>query len=617
MPTPRAAVLIALILVIVFSTPAQPPANPALPAVQALSPSPQASQPVPTLHVTARTVILEVTVTDSAGNPVRGLKPSAFILLEDSVPQKLSTFNEHTTSEAPAVPEPSLPPNTFAVQAPPPESVTKTVIVLDNLHYPSHPLVRADLLAFMKTVPPGNPIGIMRIDWQGLHLVQDFTSDPQLLEQAVASKRILSPLPALNVFPWIGCEIPYQGVAHPYQRLANYLDGTPGRINLAWVTDAGHPNDYAGQEYPDLTSLNGSRGALQLGRITLYAIKAGGAIGGILQPLDHPDVVLSKLYPEQEEPFQPSCPLMPPATGSLLDNQALADFAAKLGGHAFFDGTTKALSQIIALGDDYYTLSYTPTNSNWNGAYRKIDIRVAGASDKGHPGFGWGDYGQPNVAYRPGYYALSKPTPSSPSASAAFGLSDASTQDGTPISLAPVGTHPRTAAVLELAMGFGTPTPSQIAFTSVIKPSPHVEAAAAKDTFIAAAFRSAVYRDYDIHYWIDPSQLKFTQTSSGAFRDDLQFAIIVYGDDGLVVNSLSLSTHIQVSAQDYDTIRNTGVTLDRTIAIPINGDTSAEHFYLRTGVLEVSTGHIGAIEISTDRISLPPAQSIANASPQP
>ncbi len=82
------------------------------------------------MHVTSRLVVLDVVVTDAHGNPVRGLKPSDFALLEDGVPQKLAAFTEYDAySLVPAPSAPSLP-NTFAVQPPPPESDTKTVIVI-------------------------------------------------------------------------------------------------------------------------------------------------------------------------------------------------------------------------------------------------------------------------------------------------------------------------------------------------------------------------------------------------------------------------------------------------------------------------------------------------------
>jgi hypothetical protein len=171
-------------------------------------------------------------------------------------------------------------------------------------------------------------------------------------------------------------------------------------------------------------------------------------------------------------------------------------------------------------------------------------------------------------------------------------------------------------------MGFGIATPAQVQFTVQVTPAAQTEvlqpgAPLSRDNFLAAAFRGQPYRNHRIHYWIDPQRLKFTRTPAGVFRDDLQFAAIVYGDDGLVVNSISATAHIQVSVDDLETILASGVTFDQTIAIPAKGDAAADHFFLRTGVMEVSSGHVGVIEIPADQISVPPAQSIANASPQP
>jgi len=237
------------------------------------------TQPIPTIHVTSRLVVLDVVVVDTDGNPVKGLKQSDFALTEDGVPQSLAGFNEHDTSnDVPFSPAPPPPPNTFAVQPPPPESVTKTVIILDHLHYPSYPFVRADIRTFMQTVAAGNPICIVRLDWRGLHLVQNFTSDPQLLQQAIDGPRMLPPLP--NIDP---LNLQYHGIANPYHALAHYLDGIPGHINLAWVTDDGKPDDFIGQEYPDITSfvrnLSGSTDVMKLSRVTFYAIQPCGFIG--------------------------------------------------------------------------------------------------------------------------------------------------------------------------------------------------------------------------------------------------------------------------------------------------------------------------------------------------
>jgi hypothetical protein len=145
MPPARISLPILLLATAALYLPAQPPSEPASTSTQT---PPDSSQPIPTLHVTSRLVVLDVVVTDNAGKPVPGLKPPDFTLLEDGVPQKLASFTEHAATDL-AGPASPLPPNTFTVQHPPPEDQTKIVIVLvANIGY-----ARDDIAAFLKTAP--------------------------------------------------------------------------------------------------------------------------------------------------------------------------------------------------------------------------------------------------------------------------------------------------------------------------------------------------------------------------------------------------------------------------------------------------------------------------------
>ena len=304
---------------------------------------------------------------------------------------------------------------------------------------------------------------------------------------------------------------------------------------------------------------------LRLSRVVPYLIKAGGYIGGILQPVSDliPVMPTSHAIANPHGDSDPECPLMPAAQGGLLDNGILTDKAIELGGHAFFDGATNALTQIVATGSDYYTLSYVPTNPNWNGTFRKIGINVSGIPrTTSSATFGWTDYGQQNVTYRRGYYARSKPDPNFGSPS--FGPDTPSDSQPDPtrklISVSPRG-NPGAPPVTPFAaaMGFGIATPADVQFTIQVTPAASPEAlkpgvAQPKDNFLVASYRTQPYRNHRIHYWIDPQHLKFTRTSAGTFRDDLQFAAIIYGDDGLAINTISATAHIQASADDLETI---------------------------------------------------------------
>ena len=49
-------------------------------------------------------MLVNVTVRDKSGNPVRDLKPEDFTVLEDNKPQKVATFDIENTENMPQVP---------------------------------------------------------------------------------------------------------------------------------------------------------------------------------------------------------------------------------------------------------------------------------------------------------------------------------------------------------------------------------------------------------------------------------------------------------------------------------------------------------------------------------
>jgi len=76
------------------------------------------------------------------------------------------------------------------------------------------------------------------------------------------------------------------------------------------------------------------------------------------------------------------------------DHEAMTDLARETGGQAFYGSNDlkAALSRSMEDGSNYYTIAYTPQNHDWNGKYRKIEIKCAKGSSK--------------LTYRRGYYAV-------------------------------------------------------------------------------------------------------------------------------------------------------------------------------------------------------------------
>jgi VWFA-related protein len=75
------------------------------------------------------------------------------------------------------------------------------------------------------------------------------------------------------------------------------------------------------------------------------------------------------------------------------DQATMDQVARETGGFASYDvnGLDQALARVVDQGSHFYTLTYTPTNSEADGRYRKMEVRLSAKSYK--------------LSYRPGYYA--------------------------------------------------------------------------------------------------------------------------------------------------------------------------------------------------------------------
>jgi VWFA-related protein len=604
-------------------TPAQAPA-----AVEPPSPatSPDSAESLPTIHVTTRLVILDVVVSDGHNHPAAGLKPSDFTLTEDGVPQKIDSFTEHDV----APPNPStaeteaLPSNTFAVQPPVTGNGAMTVLVLGGFG----PFIRDQLREYFQTAELTAPTAIFRIDWQGMHLVQGFTADRKVLLGAVNSHRIWPPLgfqPASFV----------QAVGTPTQRLAAYLAGIPGRINLIWI--GGQTPADLDKDFPDeslsfagvagmVGDLNRTADVRRLSRVVLYTINASGVAvpaAGRIRPFlpfsVSSEVSLADMEPEVN---------LPRDAVPVFAASDLSDMVAATGGRSFrFTNPKDAIAQITATGSHYYTISYRPTNSNWNGAYRRIHLDVAGHAQ---PPFtlrwvqlitGWADGVEPTLMYRQGYFARSAPernpnpnfgsaalTSATPNVSTTIGPHAAPAPQRKLISLSPKGDYGPHEAQIQAAIAFGSVAPFQVHFTVVVTPAPEkVKTRRGDDlppgNFLTPPFRDAPYRNFRIHYWIDPQDLHFVRAANGLYHDELRTIAIVYRDDGIAANSYATTTHFDLNAADVEAVQVSGFTLDQTVAIPIS---AADNFFLRAAVDEEPAGRIGAIEIPAEYIKAPP-----------
>lgn len=146
------------------------------------------------LRTDTHMVEVDVHVRDAKGNPVRGLRPADFTIVDNGKKRPFTEFREESNasngsnattaddaSASPSATQPPLPPNTFTnLGAPKAPSSHSTVLLLDavngwadNYAYARHDV--ADLLA---RVPSDEKLAVYVIVKQmGLVMLQDYTTD--------------------------------------------------------------------------------------------------------------------------------------------------------------------------------------------------------------------------------------------------------------------------------------------------------------------------------------------------------------------------------------------------------------------------------------------------------
>jgi VWFA-related protein len=149
----------------------------------------QTQTPVPdvSIHATTRVILVDAIVTDGQSQAVTGLKSSDFRIFEDGKPQTISFF----ASEDPApqsTTSPQLPAGVFTNR---PESHRTsgplTILLLDGLNTPPQQeiYVRQELLSYLKDLRlSGTGTAVLALG-NDLTVLQDFTTDPKLLDAAV------------------------------------------------------------------------------------------------------------------------------------------------------------------------------------------------------------------------------------------------------------------------------------------------------------------------------------------------------------------------------------------------------------------------------------------------
>ena len=340
----------------------------------------QQADETPVFRSSSRLVVLDVVVSDAHDRPVRGLSGQDFKILEDGVEQKLASFDAPpagATTQAVgdrAASGVSSIPAGISIPA-------RNILVLDELNTEilDEAYGRQSIEKYLRKHGPvlQQPTSLIVVGQQKLEFMHDYTQDAEALRLALKGRHAELPFSKMTA----GAERSVERLAKilwVLDQIASANLHYAGRKNVIWV----------GSGFPELTlnsiafhdrqkfvaAIREMGGILFDARVAVYTINPEG-----LQ-------VTTTLH---EDTFGD------PTTGELL----FESLAPQTGGKIL--RMQNQLDEVIAEsmddGASYYTLSYYPSNHNWDSKFRNLKVVVDGRELK--------------VRARKGYYALTDSLP--------------------------------------------------------------------------------------------------------------------------------------------------------------------------------------------------------------
>lgn len=595
------------------------------------SPPAQAAGPGDTvLHVGTQLVVVDVIVRDKNNQPVHGLKRDDFILSESKAPQTLRGFDEFATNPvqpAAVPPMPKLPPGNFTNYTPVPTSGPLNVLLIDGLNTPlaDQSYVRLQLAEYAKHVAPGTRIAILGLGTQ-LYFLQGFSSDPRVLQASLANIKTGRSSPLVNtpgspvsnealmdsltdpnapagssitsgggsaiMTSSAATFVEQIGVAQTASRiqlsiegftaLAHWLANFPGRKNVIWfsasfplgvVPNASIQNntDIPGEDSDEFRAMTN---LLTKAQVSIYPVDPRGV-------QTDPGFQAANTSPNQITAART-------ASQNFYGNQAaehstMQAIAADTGGEPFYNRNdlSKAVTDAINSGANYYTLAYTPNEKKTGGEYRSIQIKLTGdAAGRGL-----------HLSYRQGYFADNLKVPAHRT-----GTAETTTAAFTPIAAA------RT--YVAAAKAHGAPLPTDILFTSRVLPhSTDEEELVAKDNVLNPKDPlKPPYRRYDVDALALTHYFTLTKQPDGNYAGGVQLAAFVYSSDGKLLNEAARQLSFNLTPDAYARLQKENVGVHLEISAPVKGET-----YLRIAFQDMPSNRIGAVELPLASVSnLPP-----------
>jgi hypothetical protein len=241
--------------------------------------------------------------------------------------------------------------------------------------------------------------------------------------------------------------------------------------------------------------------------------------------------------------------------------------ADESGGKAFVNtnGLSEVMAKITTESADFYTISYTPTNTNMDGAFRHIDVKVAGDKLK--------------VSYRRGYFARDTDMPGAAMETRAQAIHKLAVQ------------NPGAVDPLLPFMDLGMPQSQQILYEVKIQPlAPNADTAAQQNGQKIAA------QSYAVDFAIDLTDLDLKLDSDGLHKGVVNISLIAYDRYGQIASRKDQLVSFNIKPDVYTVFQQSGVQFHVEIGMPKG------QYWLRMGVYDQSSRKVGTMEVALSSV---------------
>jgi len=518
---------------------------------------------------------------------------------------------------------PKPPANVFSNETHALDSRSVTLILMDLLNTPSadQQHAREQLINSLKTKSNNSRFALCALSsGRGLHLrlIQGFTPDENLLLAAASGKNgapqaarwqeaaagtensvdtvrdaaqegptggwgaLLSSLETMQAEQQVTDTDARVGITlDALTQVARYLSGIPGRKNLVWLSGSFPISISANADFdnPNSDSRNYTKkfkqatNLLAEAQVAVYPVdvlvRAGDSIVSASSKGVGARGTATVSAPGQpasdESPLAPNQALQQGTMRQLAlrsaERETLSQIASDTGGEAFFNSNAieEAIATATEQGSNYYTLSYTPANRNYNGKFRKIKVAL-----------GEKEY---RLNYRPGYFA---DDPYAPLKHADLYRS--------------IGTA---------AMQHGSPQSRQILFAVRVVPigaKAKGDSAKAGITLLASNAKPSLpatveLQHYGIDYAVDSADLRFVPMENDIHHCALSFVIATFDEDGRHLSGVSLAWTSDLKPADYKDVISGGVRIHQEVDLP------AKAVSLLLAINDATSNHLGTIEL--------------------